>query len=435
MELILKAYGADSLISIFLVVVAGWVLLFGYFVSTGIRNPLWASASSGCRASLVWWWFFASAAISSSVSWIGFVAWRLSSGLIPLPFAPNEPIGIVFGYGVAGAAILLLLGGLPRLLFVRSNHVAEPVTAPPAAPLEETPYQPLYPELSFETYQPHYGPGTLSAHEQPSPAGPIPRDVPVTERGTKSSRRRAPVLAATAAALAGAIIGIFGAFVLSSSGPGSERLALPDFARDVAGFFSLGPASGGFATDDEVPGLPLVEGGASDGDFERWRVLAEQGNAEAQYRLGVMLANGNGAARDHVEAYKWLNLAAAQGDARAARGRDALAGKMTPAEVAVSQDKARELSSFAAAKRFGEVPSRLTEMSRRELVREAQRLLNARGYQVGPADGVAGPRTRAAVREFQQLIGMPLTGDTTPELVWRLETGGTQSHSTNLRGN
>ena len=38
--------------------------------------------------------------------------------------------------------------------------------------------------------------------------------------------------------------------------------------------------------------------------------LAEQGNATAQYRLGVMYDGGFGVAQDYAEAMKWYRLAA-----------------------------------------------------------------------------------------------------------------------------
>ena len=47
------------------------------------------------------------------------------------------------------------------------------------------------------------------------------------------------------------------------------------------------------------------------------RQLAEQGNAGAQYNLGVMYANGEGVAENDAEAVKWYRLAADQGDAEA----------------------------------------------------------------------------------------------------------------------
>jgi uncharacterized protein len=43
------------------------------------------------------------------------------------------------------------------------------------------------------------------------------------------------------------------------------------------------------------------------------RPLAEQGNANAQYKLGVFYDNGLGVPQDKIRAYMWLNLSAAQG--------------------------------------------------------------------------------------------------------------------------
>ncbi|WP_424339039.1 tetratricopeptide repeat protein, partial [Henriciella sp.] len=45
----------------------------------------------------------------------------------------------------------------------------------------------------------------------------------------------------------------------------------------------------------------------------RWFGLAaEQGDAEAQYNLGVMYQNAEGVTRDDAEAVRWLRLAAEQ---------------------------------------------------------------------------------------------------------------------------
>ncbi len=44
-----------------------------------------------------------------------------------------------------------------------------------------------------------------------------------------------------------------------------------------------------------------------------FRQFAEQGDADAQSNLGVMYDNGQGMPQDYVQAYMWLNLAAAQG--------------------------------------------------------------------------------------------------------------------------
>ena len=43
--------------------------------------------------------------------------------------------------------------------------------------------------------------------------------------------------------------------------------------------------------------------------------LAEQGNANAQFNLGVMYNSGKGVPQDHKTAVKWWRLAAKQGNA------------------------------------------------------------------------------------------------------------------------
>jgi peptidoglycan hydrolase-like protein with peptidoglycan-binding domain len=42
--------------------------------------------------------------------------------------------------------------------------------------------------------------------------------------------------------------------------------------------------------------------------------------------------------------------------------------------------------------------------------RNAQQALQAKGYDPGPIDGVHGPRTTAAIRDFQKAEGLPVTG-------------------------
>ncbi len=44
-----------------------------------------------------------------------------------------------------------------------------------------------------------------------------------------------------------------------------------------------------------------------------YRLAAEQGDASAQYNLGIMYINGKGVPQDYAEAVKWYRLAAEQG--------------------------------------------------------------------------------------------------------------------------
>ena len=53
-----------------------------------------------------------------------------------------------------------------------------------------------------------------------------------------------------------------------------------------------------------------------------YRFSAHQGNADAQYRLGMMYVNGEGVPQDDLEAYKWLSLSVSHGDRTAIKARD-----------------------------------------------------------------------------------------------------------------
>ena len=72
------------------------------------------------------------------------------------------------------------------------------------------------------------------------------------------------------------------------------------------------------------------------------RPLAEQGDASAQYNLGVLYDNGLGVPQDKVRAYMWFTLSAAQGRDGAAAFRDLIARRMTPAQIEEAQKLTRE---------------------------------------------------------------------------------------------
>jgi membrane-bound lytic murein transglycosylase B len=58
-------------------------------------------------------------------------------------------------------------------------------------------------------------------------------------------------------------------------------------------------------------------------------------------------------------------------------------------------------------------------LSRNE-TEEMQQLLNRLGFDAGSADGIAGPRTRAAIRALQQELSLPADGYPAPALLQRL---------------
>ena len=73
-----------------------------------------------------------------------------------------------------------------------------------------------------------------------------------------------------------------------------------------------------------------------------YRLAAEQGLASAQYALGWMYANGRGVEQDHVRAYMRFNLAANKGNSNAEKWRKSISKKMTPEQVTQAQKMARE---------------------------------------------------------------------------------------------
>jgi len=67
---------------------------------------------------------------------------------------------------------------------------------------------------------------------------------------------------------------------------------------------------------------------------------AEKKNAEAQFYLGVRYANGNGIAKDYVEANKWLTISGKAGFEFSTLFRELLEKNMKPANIAEAQKRA-----------------------------------------------------------------------------------------------
>ena len=80
-----------------------------------------------------------------------------------------------------------------------------------------------------------------------------------------------------------------------------------------------------------------------------YRMAAEQGNAEAQYNLGMMYFAGLGVPKDYAAAHMWFHLATSRYPAsekakreRAEVSRDIAASRMTPAQIAEAKRLAGE---------------------------------------------------------------------------------------------
>ncbi|MBF0161252.1 MAG: sel1 repeat family protein [Magnetococcales bacterium] len=80
----------------------------------------------------------------------------------------------------------------------------------------------------------------------------------------------------------------------------------------------------------------------SDAKAALWYLMAaEQGNGQAQLILGLMSLRGQGVPRDAVESYKWLHIAAAQGNPEAGKNRDKVARHLTPEQLTRAQARVR----------------------------------------------------------------------------------------------
>lgn len=62
-----------------------------------------------------------------------------------------------------------------------------------------------------------------------------------------------------------------------------------------------------------------------------------------------------------------------------------------------------------------------------DTVKQAQEQLSAMGHDAGPADGIIGPKTQAAVKEFQQSKGLQASGQLDSQTLAALQTGGSES--------
>ena len=76
----------------------------------------------------------------------------------------------------------------------------------------------------------------------------------------------------------------------------------------------------------------------------KWYTFAaKQGHSSAQYFLGWMYADGEGVIQDNVRAHMWLNIAASSGECGSAtENRDRIAKGMTPADISTAQKRARQ---------------------------------------------------------------------------------------------
>ena len=142
-----------------------------------------------------------------------------------------------------------------------------------------------------------------------------------------------------------------------------------------------------------------------------WYVRAAlQGLSAAQYNLAVLYQSGRGVPEDGAEALYWLEVAARDGEGagreQAADAAARLAETLSPEEVDAARARADAFASRSEATPV-EAEDTTLILSQHQ-VAELQRRLVARGYDAGPVDGVPGAQTRSAVRRYLADRGLEL---------------------------
>lgn len=171
-----------------------------------------------------------------------------------------------------------------------------------------------------------------------------------------------------------------------------------------------------------------AEGKLGKPDFKSastWFVkAADHGLRDSQYNLAILYARGMGVKQDLVQSYKWFAIGAKNGDKGAEVKRNEVLRVLTSTQqktakaiVAahvpkVAKPSANKLSNLPEAWLIPPMQqdAKITTLDSREMVFKAQSMLGALGFSAGKADGQIGPRTRTAIRNFQQSAGLPITG-------------------------
>ncbi|MCH9663850.1 MAG: sel1 repeat family protein [Gammaproteobacteria bacterium] len=77
-------------------------------------------------------------------------------------------------------------------------------------------------------------------------------------------------------------------------------------------------------------------------DVQRAEIAARSGAPDALFPLGLSYSTGRDRSPDLVDAHKWFNLAAMQGNGAAREYRADLAQEMSADEISEAQRRARE---------------------------------------------------------------------------------------------
>jgi localization factor PodJL len=152
---------------------------------------------------------------------------------------------------------------------------------------------------------------------------------------------------------------------------------------------------------------------------------AERGMKDSQFNLGMLYARGLGVTQDLETSYKWFSIAARSGDTDAAKARDDIARSLDAeavgrldAVIAAWQPSAIDLAAnFAPIGTWSADFDPGSPIAKKEVIESVQTVLAHLGFDIGTADGLVGPKTTEAIRQFERATGMSERGEINPRLL------------------
>ena len=178
--------------------------------------------------------------------------------------------------------------------------------------------------------------------------------------------------------------------------------------------------------------------------FQWFEKGANHGVKDSQFNVGILYVRGLGVKASLTDAYKWFDVVAKIGDRDAAEKRDEIAKALTKQQLEEAKAKSATYKAIPikvdanvispspdfwltdSKLALGKLPNGLAKTPAKPKgspqVKEAQLLLNQLGFNTGGADGVAGKRTKDAIKAFEYEIGMPQTGRVNKNLIQLLKS-------------
>ncbi|MBI1300329.1 MAG: hypothetical protein GC137_01595 [Alphaproteobacteria bacterium] len=147
---------------------------------------------------------------------------------------------------------------------------------------------------------------------------------------------------------------------------------------------------------------------------EYFESAARRGVTEAAYNLGLIYENGLLGETKPDQALAWYKTAADQGSPEAQSALDQLAASLG---IGIS-----DVNRIVEKLQNSQAKENTANLSSQELTAEIQRALVRRGLYPGPVDGVNGPNTANAIRDFQRSANMTVTGQPSSELLATLQS-------------